>query len=297
MLIRPPAGLLRLLMLLSLLLASTTPALAADGDEESTEGGESDDADKDGKTYDEMTPMEVQAEAKRLRKAIKELDRSDPVAGYGFALRREARLMVGGGLGVVSGTLLVSGLTLLANSEAKAAPLITSIGVPLGLGVVTAGLPAMILAPRFLGWYADNGPAPSSFARLKLLHRWSLEELRVRRDTALISTAFFGAATALTMGVWASRDRIGANGSAGTSGYDPGDAVTAVSFLAVTGATGAMALIWTVQYKNELTNKHRLYVMPTVSVTETISPTSTMEPGQTLGASGVQVQGGLTFVF
>lgn len=285
------AGPLRLLLLLLALLLLPTSALADDGDTEET-SEETKDAEK---TYDEMTPQEVRLEAKRLRKAIKELDRNDTPAGYGFALRREARLMVGGGLGVVSGTLLISGLTLLADQDSTAAPLITSIGVPVGLGILTAGLPAMILAPRFLGWYANNGPAPSHLARLKLLNRWSMEELRVRRDTALISTAFFGAATGLTMGVWGGRDRIGANGTPGTSGYDPGDAVTAMSFLAVTSATGAMALIWTVQYKDALMGKHRLFMMPTVAVSPVMNPGG--EPGADPTPAGLQVRGALTFTF
>lgn len=290
--IRSCAGPLRLLSLLALLLLVPRPAAAADGDSEPTT-----EKKEETKTYDEMTPMEVRLEAKRLLKAIQALDRTDVVAGYGFALRREARMMVGGGLGIVGGTLLVSGLVLLDNGNAKVAPLITSVGMPLGLGVLTAGLPAMILAPRFLGWYATNGPAPSHLARLKLLHRWSLEELRVRRDTALISTGFFGAATLLTMGVWASRDRLGANGTLNTSAYDPGDAVMAMSFLAVTGATGAMSLVWAFSYQDEMNNKHRLYVMPTVSVGSVTSPSPLAEPGQQAPVTGTQIRGAINVRF
>ncbi len=288
--IRCCAGPLLLLPLVALLLLVPGAAVAADG------GAASAGTEKP-KDYDEMTPMEVRLEAKRLRKAIQALDRGDPVAGYGFALRREARALVGGGLGLVSGTMLISGLTLLSNQDAKAAPLITSVGVPVGLGIITSGLPAMILAPRFLGWYATNGPAPSHLARLKLLHRWSLEELRVRRDTALISTAFFGAATILTMGVWAGRDRVLANGIVGSSTYDFGDAVMAMSFLAVTSATGAMGLVWSLNYKDQVQNKHRLYIMPTVSVGSVTSPTSLAEPGQPAPATGVQFRGALNITF
>ena len=287
-----PAGWLRLLLLLSALSLLPTAALAADPDEESTE-----EEAPEGKSYDEMTPMEVRLEAKRLRQAIAGLDRADTVSGYGFALRREARTMVGGGLGLVAGTLLASGLVLVGNANSKGAPIITSIGVPVGLGVLVAGLPAMILAPRFLGWYATNGPAPSQLARLKLLHRWSLEELRVRRDTALISTAFFGAATGLTMGVWGGRDGIGANGTAGTAAYDAGDAVTALSFLAVTSVTGAMAVLWAVEYKDAMANKHRLYLMPTVSVASVTPPTPFDEPGRRREATGLSITGALTLSF
>ncbi len=289
---RSPSRPLRLLWMIVLLLLAPGAASAADGD-----AGTSETTKDSPKDYDEMTPMEVRLEAKRLNRAIQALDRTDVVAGYGFALRREARLMIGGGLGIVGGTFLISGLTLLGNQNAKAAPLITSVGMPLGLGVLTAGLPAMILAPRFLGWYATNGPAPSNLARLKLLHRWSLEELRVRRDTALISTGFFGAATALTMGVWASRDRLGANGTKGTASYDPGDGVMAMSFLAVTSASGAMGLIWAFSYRDEMLNKHRLYVMPTVSVGSVTGPSPLAEPGTPAPVTGTQISGAINVRF
>ncbi len=282
-----------LLLLLSALLLlpsaawSAEAAPAEDADEEST----------DETPYDEMTPQEVRIEAVRLRKKIRAMDRSDTAAAYGFALRREARTFVGSGLGVVGGTLLVSGVALLTNADNKAVPLIASIGVPAGIGIVVAGLPSMILAPRFLTWYAKNGPAPSHMARLKLLNRWHTEELRVRRDTSLVSTAFFGGATILTMAVWAGRDRAGVNGVVGTN-YDAGDAVTALAFLGVTSATGATAILWSLEYKSALMNKHRLFVMPTVAVGPEAAPQSFAS--QILGEAptmGLGVRGSLTFTF
>ena len=75
------------------------------------------------------------------------------------------------------------------------------------------------------------GSVPLAVEAMKLgaydfvLKPWSIEELRVRRDTALIATAFFGGATILTMAVWAGRDAANANGFPGVN-YDPADAVT-----------------------------------------------------------------------
>jgi len=281
-----------LLLLPSLALADAAPLPAEESGDE-----DSDEETTEETPYDEMTPQEVRIEAVRLRKKIRAMDRSDTAAAYGFALRREARTFVGGGLGVVGGTLLISGVALLANGDDKVVPLIASVGVPVGIGIVVAGLPAMILAPRFLTWYAKNGPAPSHMARLKLLNRWHTEELRVRRDTALVSTAFFGGATILTMAVWAGRDRAGVNGVVGTN-YDAGDAVTALAFLGVTSATGATAILWSLEYKSALMNKHRLFVMPTVAAGPELAPQSFAS--QILGEApevGLGIRGALTFTF
>ena len=285
---------MRSLLLLLILALSILPAgaFAAEDDTSSDE-----EKQEEGKPYEEMTPQEVRIEAVRLRRAIKELDRNDTAAGYAFALRREARLFVGTGLGVVGLTLGVSGIALAASPNDKVVPLMASIGVPLGLGVVVAGLPAMITAPRYLGWYAKNGPAPSHMARLKLLNRWSIEELRVRRDTALIATAFFGGATILTMAVWAGRDAANANGFPGVN-YDPADAVTALAFLGVTSATGATGIVWSLEYKTALMGKHRLFMMPTVAAGPEVAPQSVA--AQIAGEEptmGLGVRGSLTFTF
>jgi F0F1-type ATP synthase membrane subunit c/vacuolar-type H+-ATPase subunit K len=212
-------------------------------------------------------------------------------------LRRESRYCIGGGLGVIGITMATTGLTLALSSNDKLTPLIASIGVPVGLGILVAGLPAMILAPRFLGWYAKNGPAPSQMARLKLMNRWSVEELRVRRDTALIASAFFGAATGLTMAVWAGRDEANVNGVRGVN-YDPGDAVIAMSFLGVTAATAASGVVWALQHKDAVSNKHRLFVMPTVAMGPEAAPRSLVQSLEGAPAPmGMAVRGALTFTF
>lgn len=271
--------------------------LAADGDDDASGDEETSEKKDEEKTYEEMTPQEVRLQAVRLRRKIRALDRADTAAGYGFALRREARLFIGTGLGVIGGTLAVGGLMALNDNTQKVTPSLVSIGVPMGLGVVVAGLPAMILAPRFLAWYAENGPAPSHIARLKLLDRWRLEELRIRRDTALISTAFFGAATILTMAVWAGKDRAGVNGVPGTN-YNAGDAITALSFLGVTSGTGATAIIWALQYKDALLEKHRLFVMPSVSLGPSVVPLSTSAQLDGLSPTqGLVARGSLSFAF
>jgi|GEM_PF-1895384 len=275
------------LLFLSLALPAFTPATAHAEDE-----------DKDEEVpYDEMTPEQVRIQSVRLRKRIAALDRNDTAAAYALSLRREARQFIGGGLGVVGVTLGASIVTLAVSPNDKYAPLVASIGVPIGLGVVVAGLPAMILAPRFLGWYANNGPAPSHLARLKLLNRWSMEEMRIRRDTSLVSTAFFGAATILTVAVWAGRDRNGANGVVGTN-YDAGDAVTALTFLAVTSSTGISAVVWSLQYRDALMNKHRLFVMPTMSAGPEVLPRSVAQRLEGVRATtGMAVRGALTLHF
>lgn len=288
-----PLALLLLSLCVAALLVSPRSALGAEDTEEETTKKE----EPEEKEYDEMTPMEVRLDAVRLRKAISKLDKTDTAAAYGFALRRESRYFVGGGLGVVGITMASSGILLAAAPNDEIVPLMASIGVPLGLGIVVAGLPAMIMAPRFLGWYAKNGPAPSHLARLKLQNRWRMEELRVRRDTSLIATAFFGAATVLTMAVWGGRDRAGANGVVGTN-YDPGDAVIALSFLTVTSATGATGLVWSLQYTDALMNKHRLFVMPTVAMGPEVTPLSAAQRIDGMAPStGMAVRGALTFTF
>ncbi|MCO4771881.1 MAG: hypothetical protein KDA24_17755 [Deltaproteobacteria bacterium] len=285
-----------LLLLLTLLLAapmvSPASALAEESEEEDKKETKEEEI-----PYDEMTPQQVRLQSVRLRKKVKALDRSDTAAAYGFALRREARMFVGGGLGVVGLTMGVSGLALAIAPNDKVVPLIASIGVPIGLGVVVAGLPAMILAPRFLNWYATNGPAPSHMARLKLMNRWRMEELRIRRDTALIATGFFGGATLLTMAVWAGRDRASANGVPGTN-YDPGDAITALSFLGVTSGTGVTAILWSVEYRRSLMEKHRLFVMPTVSAGPEFAPQSFAQRIENEAPIvGLGVRANLTFTF
>ena len=290
---------LRLLAPLFLALCVASPLLlpshalgAEDEEEEQTKSDKSDEKD-----YDEMTPMEVRLQAVRLRKKIAKLDRTDTAAAYGFALRRESRYFIGGGLGLVGLTMASSGIALAVAPNDKLVPLMASIGIPVGLGIVVAGLPAMILAPRLLGWYAKNGPAPSHLARLKLQNRWRMEELRVRRDTSLIATAFFGAATGLTMAVWGGRDRAGANGVVG-SNYDPGDAVIALSFLTVTSATGVMGLLWALQHRDARMNKHRLFVMPTVAMgPETAHRTAAQRIDGVAPSTGMAVRGALTFTF
>ncbi len=98
-------------------------------------------------------------------------------------------------------------------------------------------------------------------------------------------------------GPWAGRDRANANGVPGTN-YDPGDAVTALSFLGVTSGTGATAILWSLEYKGGLMNKHRLFVMPTVAAGPELAPLSVAQ--QIAGDAptiGLGVRGSLTFTF
>jgi len=233
----------RLLLIVSLLFALAPPAVAQDG--------------------------AGLLENKELQEAIRGLDPADPAVGYARSLRREGQLFVVGGAALAGATLLASAIEVGVSPDAgSVAPALAGVGVPVGLGLLVSGIPGMITGPRYLTWYARNGPAPTRIARLRLMRRWRLDLLRIRRDTSLIAGGFFGAATILSGVVWAVRDIQGFNGVAGTS-YDPTDGIVTLGMGLAAGGTVAVGLVSAFELRDELQSPHRIWAAPTASFVPT----------------------------
>ncbi len=223
-------------------------------------------------------------EARQYRAAVRALDRSDSAVGYALSVRREGRLFVLGGSLIMGGAMLGAAVDLATTGDAATtAPLVVGVGIPVGLTVMVSGFPALVASNKFLRFYVAKGAPSSQLARLRLLRRWRLEILRLRRDTGLIASGFLGGAAVLMSVVWAVRDRAGFN-DVGAS-YDPGDAVTAMSFIASSGASALTGLISHLIWAQEWHHPHRLYA----TVSGGIVPAGPRgEPG---------VHAGLTVVF
>ncbi len=201
-----------------------------------------------------------------LRAAIAGLDRSDPATAYALALRREGRAILATSIGVVAGGLLVSAVDLMFRVEGDAiAPYLLGLSIPVGLGLAAVGLPATLASAKYLGWYVRRGPAPTHLARLRLMHRWSLDLLRMRRDAALIGLSCLGGAAVVSAIAWAERDSRGVNGG-GDLPYNPMDAVTTGALLALTGAMGAASGVLAAEVQHRRKAPHRIFAVPLVSV-------------------------------
>lgn len=208
---------------------------------------------------------------KELQEAIRGLDPSDPAVGYARSLRQEGQLFVAGGAGLAGATLIASAIEVGVRQDgASVAPALAGVGVPVGLSLLVSGIPGMITGPRYLAWYARNGPAPTRIARLRLMRRWRLDLLRIRRDTSLIAGGFFGAATILSSVVWAVRDTQGFNGVVGTN-YDPTDGIVTLGMGLAAAGTVAVGLVSAFELKDEMKNPHRVWAVPTASVVPTPS--------------------------
>jgi hypothetical protein len=225
-------------------------------------------------------------ETTELRKAVAALDATDPAVGYALSVRNEGRLLVGIGAGVAGASLLAASVeTAVRSSGRPASPIVAGIGVPMGIGVVVAGLPGLLSSGRYLGWYVEHGPSSTPLARLKLIHRWRVDLLRVRRDTSLFGSAFLGGAAVLSGVVWAARDTQGHNGPLGP-GYDPTDGVVTLGMLLAGGGTAAIALVSHLGWEAETGPGHRLFAGAPTSLAPTLAVVPGPRPAVAFGLTG-----------
>lgn len=233
----------------------------------------------------------LQLKTKKLRLAVRALDGSDPAVSYARGLRLEGALFIGGGAVALLGVILGGSVASLGSDEvASRGRLFVALSMPLGLGIVAAGVPGLLTGQRYLEWYASHRRPPSSLARLKLLNKWRRQYLRIRRNTGLLGSAFTGVAT-LFWGVgWSVADRQGLNGVVGSVGYDRGDALTTLGLGVVTAGLAAAGLISHLQLVGDEVGAHRALTPPALTL-------GGMPERSPEGISGYRVQGSLSFRF
>jgi len=230
-------------------------------------------------------------EGKALRKAIKALDRSDPAVAYARSLRTEGQLLIASGtVTMVSLIVGASIATRLADDEGAQARLAMSVGMPLSIGVLVAGVPGFLSGPRYLAWYVNHDRPPSELARLKLLNRWRRQYIQVRKNTGLVGSAFLGAATLVSAVGWAVNDKAGFNGALGSDGYRAGDALATLAFGMVTGSFAAAGLISHLQLQNDAIDDHP--ALSDLRLNFGVAPDRSMAE-----VRGYRVQGSLSFQF
>lgn len=229
------------------------------------------------------------AEAKALREAIKALPKDDPAVGYARSLQLEGRLLVGGGAALGAAGLVGALIEVItpADGTAPVAPAFFGASLGAGLGLVAAGLPTLLDGSRFQAWYATHPHPPSALARLRLLHRWRVVNLRSRMLGGVIGGATLGGIALISTAVWVANDAQGQNTS--SAGYDATDAGVSLGFL--TGAIGAgvSGVISGIEFQREKRTPHRLY-KPLLAV-----PTASAAP--VAQGRGVAVSFGVVGVF
>ncbi len=271
------AGPLSVLVAASLLLPSADPAWAA----ESTVPPLVDPST--------LEPQQLQAMFDRL-------DPQDPAVRYILTLRKESTLWLAGGAAVVGLTVLLGLIEITTPQDGVGGgPFIVATGMPLGIGAFVAGVPSLVLGTRYREWYAVHGPAPTRLARLKLTHRWEMEEVRYRRDTAFIAAGVLGVCAALSGVVWAVRDRRDESGG-GSQAHGGADAYGTVVFSSAAAAAAVLGIVFQKDLKDRLTHEHRVYgaavgtgPMPGLS----IGPTT----GVGDGTPGLQIRASLSGTF
>lgn len=230
-------------------------------------------------------------EGKALRIAIKNLDRTDPAVRYARKLRIEGQLFLLSGAVTVA-TVVVAGAVASTGglgASARASSFV-SLGVPLGVGVMVAGVPGLLSGYRYLAWYANHEHPPSQISRLKLMNRWRRQVLQVRRDTGLFGSAFVGAATLLAGVGWAVNDDKGYNGTPGEADYNSKDGMTTLGFGAVCSGLAVSALLSGLELKRDPIGGHPVFGPPAVAVS--VSPQRLP-----LGPSGYRIEGSLSLRF
>ncbi|MEE2830602.1 MAG: hypothetical protein VX498_15550 [Myxococcota bacterium] len=214
----------------------------------------------------EAAPEPPVLTGKALRSAIRGLDGSDTGVRYARSIRLEGNLGVAGGASLILGAI-VSGfaLTLDRGQEDPRAKIVVGFGVPLGVGLLIAGLPSFLAGQDYLAWYATHRSPPSELSRLKLLHRWRLDLLRARRNASLLGSAFVAGAAVLAGIVWAEHEEHEDNGTRGVD-YDHGDAVTVMSLVAVSAGLAALGLSSQIQFQQETRRPHPLFALSSISL-------------------------------
>jgi hypothetical protein len=239
------------------LLLGAAPAAANDG-EETEPGTVRDPAD--------LLPKELKA-------AMAAMDKNDGAVRYARAMQRDGVLFLIAGGALIGLTVGIGAAEGLSNGQSQAGPFLIAMGVPLGLGVLAVGVPQAVLSNRLLAGYSVNGPVKTSMARLRLLSRWRLRNLRWMRDGAFVGAGLLGVSGLFSAVVWAVRDARGSNGAIGDpAAYRPLDALTSVGFLSAAGGLGVSGLFWAAELKTDLPDPPRVVATPTLSMTPTFAP-------------------------
>ncbi len=234
-----------------------------------------------------LAPRPAAAQAD-FKAAVAALDPLDPAVGYALSVRQEGNLLLGAGAGVFGLTVL-TGIIDIAQGGDVWSNYTFAVGVPAGLGLVVAGLPAMLSARKFLDFYIGADGPPSQLARLKLIRRWRMDLLQLKRDTGLFASAFLGAAALVSGIVWGARDAKGVLGTPGTgfANYDTSGGLLTMMFVAAGGSAALTGLLAHIELDGELNRPHRVYE---VGVGPTVSPRHD-------GELAVGLQGTLTVRF
>lgn len=220
-----------------------------------------------------------------FRAQVAQLDKTETAVSWSLQVRLEGAVWIIGGGATIAATLIAGAVDLLSanGSAGKGSPYIAGFGVPLGLSILLQGLPQMLGSSRYLHYLVDNGVPLTNIGRLRLIHDWRVDLIRMRRDTMLVGSAFLGAMTILSAVVWGVRDGRGVN-SSGTN-YDPADMFTTMCFFGASGASGISALVAHLAYQRETTTPHRLYARVSAGAAPVIS------------RDGVGVQASMTVSF
>ncbi len=218
----------------------------------------------------EVTLKEQMAEAKALREAIKALPQDDSAVAYARSLKLEGTLFVAGGAALGGAGMASVFIEIAANPQdtVSVAPALFGASLGVGLGLVAIGVPNLLDGGSFLKWYATHDRPPSSLARLKLLRRWRMVNLRSRMLSGVIGGGTMGAIGLVSGIVWAINDSRGQNRS--SLGYDATDAMVSLGFIAGAVGAGAVGLVAGLEFDQQKKNPHRLYApiqaVPTVGV-------------------------------
>ena len=228
------------------------------------------------------------AAQKEFQAAVSALDRLDPAVGYALSVRQEGNLLLGGG-GAVLGLTLLTGVIDIAEGGDVWSNYTFAFGVPAGLGLVVAGLPAMLSSRRFLDFYIEAAPPPSELARLKLIRHWRMDLLKMKRDTGLIGAGFLGAIALVSGIVWGSRDAKGVLGTPGTgfANYDSSGGLLTMTFVAAGGSAALTALLAHVELGQETGRPHRVYQPVQVGLAPVVMPREGRRPA--VGVQGAVV--------
>ena len=240
-----------------------------------------------------FAPAQAQAQAqvqvqKDFRLAVASLDRLDPAVGYALSVRREGTLLIAGA-GAVFGATVLTGIIDIATQGEPWSGYTFAFGVPAGLGLVVAGLPALLSSRKFLDFYIEAMPPPSEMARLKLIRHWRMDLLKMRRDTGLLGAVFLGASGLVSGIVWGdqvAKDTLGPPGS-GLLKYDSSGGLLTMTFLAAAGSGALTALLAHVELAQARNRPHRAYTPVQVGVAPVITPRA--EGGPSMGVQGTLV--------
>ena len=165
----------------------------------------------------------------------------DPAPQYLATVRLVGGLTMAGGVGIMVGSILSAAVDVaVLGDSSRIGPYLVAVGVPAGSTLLLAGLPGVLVAPRFARWYESQGPAPSAVARWNLMLRWRAQLLQVQRDAGFIGAVVLAGAGSIAAVGWAVNDRRGVNGSG--EYYDPADLVATVALgsAAVGAAVGGL---------------------------------------------------------